>query len=664
MREFWDAIRLSLRYRWSIAGALFSSLMIAILFGASIATVLPFVRIVFADKNTTVETWLDQQIVDSRERISDLNAEWESLETDRDPASAPASAPATSRRTDLSLQLSSTQLSLQRYLWFRELVDGRVPTTAFGTLQLLIAWLIFASALKGFFLVLSVMLVSRIANRTVMDMRRIYFRKALELDARRVENLGTNVLMTHLSNSMQLVSGGLMGLYGRAIREPLKMLTCLAVAAWISWPLLLLSLALMPFGGALVHYLSQRMKRAVSKEIGGMSAVFQTLMETFNGLKTVRIFNREQTERVRFKQDAKTLYRISLRISLYDSLLRPATEMAGIVSFSIAVLAGGYLVLNQQTSLLGIPISTEPLTADQVVLFFVLLGGAADPARKMSEIVNVLVRGGQACQILRRTFNNPPQIAAPASPTPMPVHSQHIRFNNVRYAYQPNTPVLKGVTLEIPYGQTLAIVGGNGCGKSTLISLLARFYDPNHGSIEIDGVDLREVDPRILRQQFAWVTQDASLFQGSIYANIAYGKRKASEYEINAAAKMAGVTDFLDRVSDGLNTDVGDMGRNLSAGQRQRVALARAILANPRVLILDEATSQMDGRNEQLIHQRLQPFLKQRTTIMISHRRTSLELADRIIIMDAGSIMEDGTLEDLNQNSSTFRDLFRRKEVA
>lgn len=655
MNDFWDAIKLSLRYKWSITGAIASSAMIAILFGASIATVLPFVRIVFSDDACTVETWLDQQITLSQANGLAMEQELEQL------LSTPAPA---GEVRDLKRDLASNEFTTQRYQWVRQLVDGRTPTTAFGTLQLLIVWLLIASILKGFFLVASVMLVSRIANGTVMDMRRIYFSRALEMDARRVENLGTNVLMTHLSNSMQLVSAGLMGLYGRAIREPLKMLTCLAMAAYISWPLLLLSLAVMPFGGALVRYLSQRMKRAVSKEIGGMSAVFQTLMETFNGLKTVRIFNRERTERVRFKKDARTLYRISMRISLYDSLIRPATEMAGIASFSIAVLAGGYLVLNRETHLMGIPISREPMTADQVVWFFVMLAGAADPARKLSEIVNVLVRGGQACQILKRTFNNPPQVAAPAEPTPVPVHRESIRFNNVRYAYQPNTPVLKGVTLEIPYQQTLAIVGGNGCGKSTLICLLARFYDPNHGTIEVDGVNLRDLDPKKLREQFAWVTQDAALFQGSIYDNIAYGKQKATDFEIQSAAKMAGVTDFLDRISDGLNTDVGDMGRNLSAGQRQRVALARAIVADPRVLILDEATSQMDGYNEQLIHQRLKPFLQQRTTIMISHRRSSLELADRIIVMDSGSIIEDGSLEELTTHSSNFQELFHRSDAA
>lgn len=652
MNDFREAIRLSLRYKWSITGAAFSSLMIALLFGASIATTLPFVKIIFTEDSNTIELWVAQQIRTSAERAAEVEAGYLP-----NPGGQQSSGDEQPWETDPTW-ISATQ-SHAFYSWLQSRVAGQVPTTPFGTLQLVIVWLLLASLLKGVFLVISVVLVAKVANRTVMDMRRIYFRRAMEMDSRRVEQIGTSVLMNHLSNSLQLVSAALMALYGRALREPMKMLTCLVGAAFISLPLLILSLILLPFGGLVVYSLSQRMKRAVNREIGGMSAVYQTLMETFNGLKTIRIFNREQTERVRFKRNSKTLYRISQRISLYDSLIRPATEMAGIASFSIAVLAGGYLVLNQQTHLLWIPISSEPLSAEQVVLFFVLLAGAADPARKMSEIVNVLVRGGQACSLLQTTFDQLPSVAAPEKPRIVVPHHESIRLKNVRFAYQSNTPVLKGINLEIPFGQTIAIVGSNGCGKSTLIYLLTRFYDPHHGQILIDGIDIREYDPRQLRQQFAWVTQDACLFQGTIRENIAYGKLNATEFEIHAAAKISGVTDFLSRVANGMDTQVGDMGRELSAGQRQRVALARAVLADPKILILDEATSQMDGYNEQLIHQRLKTFFANRTTIIVSHRRSSLELADRIVVMDAGAVIEDGTLAELQQHSSSFSDLFR-----
>lgn len=652
MNDFREAIRLSLRYKWSIFGAALSSLMIALLFGASIATTLPFVKIIFTEDSNTIELWVAKQVHSAEAQVAKVEASY----------SVPEATPTNqSWKTD-PIWLEAQQ-SLVFYQWLNDSVAGRVPTTPFGTLQLVIAWLLFASVLKGVFLVISVVLVAKIANRTVMDMRRIYFRRAMEMDSRRVETIGTSVLMNHLSNSMQMVSVALMALYGRALREPMKMLTCLVGAALISLPLLILSLILMPFGGWLVYALSQRMKRAVNREIGGMSAVYQTLMETFNGLKTIRIFNREQTERVRFKKNSKTMYRISLRISLYDSLIRPATEMAGIASFSIAVLAGGYLVLNEQTHLLWIPISSQALSADQVVLFFILLAGASDPARKMSEIVNVLVRGGQACTLLRTTFEQPPTIAAPLQPRSVVPHHQSISLKNLRFAYQANTPVLKGITLEIPFGQTVALVGGNGCGKSTLIYLLTRFYDPHHGQVLIDDVDIREYDPRQLRQQFAWVTQDACLFQGTIRENIAYGKLGATEFEIQAAAKLAGVTDFLPRIAHGLETQVGDMGRELSAGQRQRVALARAVLADPKILILDEATSQMDGYNEQLIHQRLKPFFQNRTTIIISHRRSSLELVDRIVVLDAGKIVEDGTLAELQGHSHSFGELFQSEHA-
>ena len=657
MNDFREAIRLSLRYKWSIVGAALSSLMIALLFGASIATTLPFVKIIFTEDSNTIELWVARQVESAEARLAEVEAT-SSAETSDDAANSNTLQPAVADPVSLD-----AHQSLLFYQWLQSSVAGRVPTTPFGTLQLVIVWLLFASLLKGIFLVISVVLVAKVANRTVMDMRRIYFRRAMDMDSRRVEQIGTSVLMNHLSNSLQMVSAALMALYGRALREPMKMLTCLVGAAFISLPLLILSLILMPFGGLLVYSLSQRMKRAVNREIGGMSAVYQTLMETFNGLKTIRIFNREQTERVRFKRNSKTLYRISLRISLYDSLIRPATEMAGIASFSIAVLAGGYLVLNQETHLLWIPISSEPLSAEQVVLFFVLLAGAADPARKMSEIVNVLVRGGQACSLLQNTFDQMPTVAAPEKPRMVVPHHQSIKLRNLRFAYQPNTPVLKGITLDIPFGQTVAMVGGNGCGKSTLVYLLTRFYDPHHGQILIDDIDIREYDPRQLRQQFAWVTQDACLFQGTIRENIAYGKLNASDFEIQAAAKLAGVTDFLPRIAHGLETQVGDMGRELSAGQRQRVALARAVLADPKILILDEATSQMDGYNEQLIHQRLKPFFANRTTIIISHRRSSLELVDRIIVMDAGKIIEDGTLVDLQRHSSSFVELFQSENT-
>lgn len=278
----------------------------------------------------------------------------------------------------------------------------------------------------------------------------------------------------------------------------------------------------------------------------------------------------------------------------------------------------------------------------------------------MSEVINQLVRAGMISEALLKTFDNQPAVVARRPGTVLPLHSQNIRFEDVFFAYRANQPVVSGVTLEIPFAQTVAIVGPNGCGKSSLMNLLARFYDPQRGKILVDNVDIRDVSPRKLRQQIAWVTQDSTLFKGTIWENIAYGNPQASEKEIRAAADRALVTEIVNEKLDGFQTQVGDEGKQLSAGQRQRVALARAILADPRILILDEATSQIDGKTETVLHSGLADFIRSRTTFIVTHRVSSLKLADRVLIMDSGKVVYDGNTENAWLHSQEFNYLFNK----
>ena len=402
------------------------------------------------------------------------------------------------------------------------------------------------------------------------------------------------------------------------------------------------------------------MKKSVQSELGGMSEVFQTLIETLSWMKTVRIFNREGTERKRFKDNASVMYRMSLRISVYDSLLRPITEILGIIAIALSILAGSYLVLNQTTTLFGFQILDRPLKPDMLFLFYAMLAGASDPARKMTEIVNVLVRGDTACQNLAKSYDQGSQISNTRPTIAVPFHSQSIEFKDIGFWYKRDQQVLKALNLTVPFGQTVAIVGGNGCGKSTLMNLLCRFYDPQHGRIQVDGKDISQMNPKALRRQIAWVTQQSVLFRGTIAENIAYGKKSATRQDVIEAARFAHVTDFLPKMENGLDTPVGENGTQLSAGQRQRVALARAILADPRILILDEATSQMDGHTESLIHESLKRFMKDRTTFIVTHRASSLKLADRIIVMEHGEIVHDDNVANTRSTSEHFQFLFSK----
>lgn len=656
MKSFSKAILLSFRYKWTIAAAIICSLLIASLWAASITTVFPVVKIVL--EGETAQSWIATEIEQAETSRNVITGEIEQFQQNLQSAT-PQETATLKRKIDLKMdRLNAESSAIERFEYLQPFINKYAPDSPFKTLVWAMVWLLVTSILKGIMLVLSAILVARVANRTVMDLRRIYYRKALELDQRRIEMLGTSNMMVHLSSNMMMVSGGLQIFYGKSIREPLKMVTCLIGAALISLPLLLISLIVVPAGAFLIHSVAHRMKDVTKKEIAGMAEVYQTLIETFSSLKTVRIFNRERTERQRFKKNAGVLYRMAIRISLYDSLLRPITEVLGIISIALSVLAGSYLVLHQQTELFGFHISDRPLKPGMLILFYTMLAGASDPARKMSEIVNVLVRGGTACENLTRTYDREPLVVAPKNSGPIPEHSQSIEFRDVIFRYEPTQTVLKRIQLEVPFGQAIAIVGGNGSGKSTLMNLLVRFYDPQQGAILLDGKNIREMNPRKLRRQMAWVTQQSVLFKGTVWENIAYGSHFSTKQQILEAASVARVDRFIGDLSNGFDTEVGDNGRFLSAGQRQRVALARAIVADPKVLILDEATSQMDGNTESLIHDSLKEFIRNRTTFVVTHRQSSLRLVERVIVMESGRIVHDGPVDKAYDASDEFKFLF------
>ncbi len=661
MKPFFRAVLMSLRYKWSILGAVLCAIMISVLWSFSISAILPVVQVVL--KGETFHDWIDSEIDTSKNSIRKLEKEIAASESGIDDKLVVEEE---RHRMQLRLDINKDRLESENALLVRyttklkPFITNWAPNDPFITLVTAMACLLVITLVKGCFLVASAYLTARVASKTVMDLRRIYYRKALELDQQRIDRLGTSNMMTHLSHNMLMVSGGLKVFYGKCLREPLKMVTCLVLAAWISLPLLLLSLIILPAGFFLVRNVSGRMKRSTENEMQGMADVFQTLIETFQKVKTVRIFNGERSERRRFRKNANTLYHMSVRISLYDSILRPLSELLGIISIALAILAGAWLVLNRETTLLGIQMSETPIRPVTLLLFYALLAAASDPARKMTEVINVIVRANTACENLFRTFDVDNRVKTPEFPVGVPEHCESIKFDDVLFAYKPKQPVIRRVSLEIPYKQTLAIVGGNGSGKSTLMNLLCRFYDPNRGSITIDGVDLKDVSPRKLRRQIAWVTQDSVLFHGSIRENILYGNPEATDAQLEKAVQTARLHDFVEDMPDGLDSMIGDNGGHLSAGQRQRVAIARAVVANPRILILDEATSQVDGNTESLIHGELESFIRGRTTIIVTHRSASLCLADRVIVMRLGRIVSDSTVEEAVESSRPFQHLFSR----
>lgn len=639
MKHFWKAILLSLRYKWSLLFSVVNAMLIAALWGLSIWTIYPFVEVIFQGK--TLHDWVDARVVQASTETHRLETEIATLR--QQPATAPPDKQVDSAR-EIRLRQDTIQLhqkSIQFYHTLRPYMDRWLPRTPFGSLVLTVVFLVAATILKGICLVLNTYLVCRVANATTADLRRTFFRAMLRMDQRKIDSIGTSNLMTMLTHNVQLVQQGLAGIYGKSIREPLKIVACLVGACLISWQLLVISLLIAPLGSFFVHFLSKRMKQAVGREIEGMGTIFQTLMETLNGIKVVRIFTRQRTHSCRFKQNVSGLYRAEMKIAVYDSLIRPVTELAGILVVAVAMLCGAYLVLNHQTHLFGLRISRDPLSAAKMFVFFAMLAGIADPARKLTDIYNVLIRAAMGSDILFTAFEAPHEVGVPAVPRQLPAHRQSLRFENVTFGYHPESPVLHNISLEIPHGQTVALVGANGSGKSSFMNLVARFYDPQQGRVLLDGVDLREVRPRQLCKQLGIVPQDPFLFNGTIEMNIRYGNVDASDEEVRRAAELAQVTSFLRDLPQGLQTQVGDWGNFLSGGQRQRVALARAILSDPQILILDEPTSQVDIPTEKLLHETLRDYLSRRTVLLVTHRVSTLVMADRVIFLEGGRIVED-----------------------
>ncbi len=646
MGNFGRVVRMALRYYWTVAASILCSLVVASLWGANIGFLYPIVEVV--GMKQSLGTWVDESIDSAEKTIAAQKAIAKQLEAKL------AAAPVDARRTIAGQLRSATnrreaaEEDLKRSKWLKPWIDTYLPKDPFRTLAVLVGMLLVATVVKDTFLALSSILVDRVANLATFDLRKQFFRRSLRLDLGSFTESSTSDLLSRFTYDLENLAGGIQTLLGRAIREPLKAVSCLIVAAYVSWQLLILSLVVAPLAGFLIGMLAKTLKRANRKALEEMSSLYAILAEAFGGIKVVKAFTMERYERQRFHQTSKKCYRKAMRIAVVDALVNPVTEVMGITTICLAILFGAYLVITGETHLFGIKMSSQPISLSALMVFYGALAGVSDPARRLSEVFSKLQRASAAADRVYQALDREPRVSDPPQPRPFGRHHRELSFDRVSFRYTSGQPVLEEIDLQISFGETLAIVGPNGCGKSTLANLIPRFFDPVSGSVLIDGVDLRDVRMRDLRLQIGLVNQETLLFDDTVLNNIRYGCPQATRAQVIEAAKQAHAHKFIEqKLENGYETVVGQSGGRLSGGQRQRIALARAILRDPAILILDEATSQIDLESEQLIHRVLEQFIRHRTTVIITHRLATLALADRVLVMNGGRIADLGTHDQL-----------------
>jgi ABC-type multidrug transport system fused ATPase/permease subunit len=439
------------------------------------------------------------------------------------------------------------------------------------------------------------------------------------------------------------------GLVGAVTTTGLGSLVGVAVAAAVmlslNWQLALAAAVAPPLAGALATVVTRPLRPAARRAQEKTAELSERLQETLAGLREVVAFGQERAQELRFARTLADLMRLRLRLAFLDGGLRSGQSVFSLAVSLVVLGYGGYLVVRGQTTI-GTLVATQSL-----------FGLVLQPASQLFGVVGEVQKGLGALDRLYGFLDQAPQVLErPGARAPRPGAGE-LTFEDVAFAYQSGRPVLQGISFAARPGETVALVGPSGAGKSTLISLIPRFYDPTAGRILLDGADLRDLTLEGLRRQVGIVFQDTFLFAADVRENVAFGRQGATEGEIVAAARAANAWEFVERLPRGLDTPLGERGARLSEGQKQRLAIARALVRDPRILILDEPTSALDARAEAQVQAALETARRGRTTFVVAHRLATVQRADRILVLEHGRIVQEGTHADLIVRPGLYRDL-------
>lgn len=481
----------------------------------------------------------------------------------------------------------------------------------------------------------------------VHDLRRVLYHHIQRLSLAYHDRKQTGDLMSRVTNDIDsiqtFISSGLLG----SLVNCLTLFGMVGVMLYINWQFTLIALSVAPVLFVVVYSYTRRIKKAsreVRKKEGEMVSVMQ---EVLSSIRVVKAFAREEYEERRLEEESLESVEIAMRARSLKAKLSP---LVGLI-----VAAGTAMVLwfGARMALSG------ALSAGSLVVFIMYLGKMYKPMQELSKMTDTYSKAAIGYERIQEVLQTDGEIKDLPGAGRAPRFKGRIEFDNVNFAYEPGRPILRDLSIKIEQGQVAALVGPTGAGKSTIISLIPRFYDPASGVVRIDGVDVRRFQQKSLRQQMSFVLQETLLFHGTIWSNIAYGKPEAARREILRAAEMANAQEFIEKLPEGYNTVVGERGVTLSGGQRQRIAIARAIIRNTPILILDEPSSGLDAASEKLVFEALDRLMEGRTSIVIAHRLSTIRRANIIFVIKDGAVAESGTHEQLLKSGGLYSELYR-----
>jgi subfamily B ATP-binding cassette protein MsbA len=506
--------------------------------------------------------------------------------------------------------------------------------------------------IKGVFYFIYSYILEWVGQCVIRDLRNSIYTHLNRLSLSFFHHNPTGELISRIINDVTLLQGAVSHALIRILRDFVSVIGLLGVIFYMDWRLALTSLVFLPLAAAPIIIFGKKFRRVSTSYQKSVGEATNILHETIGGARIVKAFCMEKQEEKRFADQIQHLFETLMTETKYRCLSHPMIEFLGGVAIALIIWFGGTQVL-KGTSTVG-----------AFMAFLTALIMLYEPVKGVSKINSTIQSGLAAATRIFALLDIDAEIVDKEGAYELPSFTRSIELDNVCFSYEVNEPVLENVNLQVSCGEVLAIVGPSGGGKTTLANLLPRFHDVSSGAVRIDGVDIREVTLHSLRRQMALVTQQTILFNETIRANISYGSMDCTEEDISKAADAAFALDFIKQLPKGFDTIIGESGARLSGGQRQRISIARAILKNAPILILDEATSALDTESERKVQKALENLMQNRTTIVIAHRLSTIKNADRIIVMQEGRLVEEGTHSQLLQAEGVYYELHNMQYAA